>query len=163
MLALGDKKGLITIWHSGVAKPVFKMQLSETKHTITDMSWSRCGMILLVTCLDGFMSAIKFEDDELPSGPMSEGEMNDYFMGEFGLSRQGATVSDGRNTLVQSALQMRIEAENKAATINVSNPASGARTMASPSKSPSDTLANQVVTKTKKGKKRIAPVMVAVR
>jgi protein HIRA/HIR1 len=114
MIALGDKKGFITIWFSGMTKPVFKMQISETKHTITDMSWSRCGHILLVTCLDGFMAAIKFEEGDLPTAPLTAEQTNAYFKGKFGVARGGATVSDGKDMLVQSALQMRLEEENRA-------------------------------------------------
>eukprot|EP00520_Triparma_pacifica_P017515 CAMPEP_0118632218 /NCGR_PEP_ID=MMETSP0785-20121206/322_1 /TAXON_ID=91992 /ORGANISM="Bolidomonas pacifica, Strain CCMP 1866" /LENGTH=1155 /DNA_ID=CAMNT_0006522963 /DNA_START=122 /DNA_END=3585 /DNA_ORIENTATION=+ len=164
ILALGDKRGFVTVWFSGVAKPIFKMQLSETKKTITDMSWSRCGYILLVTSLDGYMFAIKFDPSELPTPAMTDEEINTHWVNTFGVSKGGAKVSDGKNSLVQSAMQIEgMEEENRSDNINVkrTSAAGGINTISGASSfNASDLLANQVVTKTKKGKKRIAPVIV---
>ena len=161
-MALGDKKGYITVWTTAKAKPIFKVQLSESKNTITDMTWSRCGFILLVSCLDGFMSAIKFEASELGT-PLSSTETNNFFKSKYGVSRGAATVVDGEIQLAQSALQMKMKEANKATVLtSISTNSAASYSVSSPNKGPKDTLAQQKVSRTKKGKKRIMPVLVSV-
>lgn len=41
LLALGDKRGFVTVWSTRKSRPIFKIQCSETRCTVTDLSWGR--------------------------------------------------------------------------------------------------------------------------
>ena len=84
LLALGDKRGFVTVWSTRKARPIFKIQCSETRCTVTDLSWGRLpvederhdsskstsaknqpkqnlgDLILLVSLLDGQVVALRF-------------------------------------------------------------------------------------------------------
>ena len=68
LLALGDKRGFVTVWSTRRSKPVFKLQCSEARCTVTDLAWGRMGkdVMLLVSLLDGQVVALRFNvPDEL--------------------------------------------------------------------------------------------------
>jgi protein HIRA/HIR1 len=73
IVAVGDKKGYLSVWQAGKTKPIFRSQVSEQQQTITDLAWSRCGYILAVSTLDGFVTAVKFDPDEI-GVPLSDAE-----------------------------------------------------------------------------------------
>ena len=52
LLALGDRRGFVTVWSTRKSRPIFKLQCSETRCTVTDLAWGRDidnAMILLVS------------------------------------------------------------------------------------------------------------------
>lgn len=68
LLALGDKRGFVTVWSTRQSRPVFKVQCSETRCTVTDMTWGKIqnDIMLLVSLLDGQIVAFRFDvPDEL--------------------------------------------------------------------------------------------------
>jgi protein HIRA/HIR1 len=77
LVALGDKRGFVTIWSTKSSRPIFKMQCSESRCTVTDISWGvvRCrsaknvcydhdgkdSLVLIVSLLDGYIVGLNFE------------------------------------------------------------------------------------------------------
>jgi protein HIRA/HIR1 len=54
LLALGDKRGFVTVWSTKKSRPLFKLQCSESRCTVTDLAWgtvSNGDLMLLVSLL----------------------------------------------------------------------------------------------------------------
>ena len=77
LVALGDKRGFVTIWSTKSTRPIFKMQCSESRCTVTDISWGvvrrpsqkigideeQAGgdsLVMIVSLLDGYIVALHF-------------------------------------------------------------------------------------------------------
>ncbi|KAL3775904.1 hypothetical protein ACHAW5_007635 [Stephanodiscus triporus] len=77
LVALGDKRGFVTIWSTKSSRPLFKIQCSESRCTVTDISWGvvRCSsdnndcydhdgkdsLIVIVSLLDGYIVGLNFD------------------------------------------------------------------------------------------------------
>ncbi|KAL3809721.1 hypothetical protein ACHAXA_004041 [Cyclostephanos tholiformis] len=77
LIALGDKRGFVTIWSTKSSRPLFKMQCSESRCTVTDISWGvvRCcsvkndcndrdrkdSLVMVVSLLDGYIVSLSFD------------------------------------------------------------------------------------------------------
>lgn len=70
LVALGDKGGFLTIWSTKSTKPIFKLQCSESRCTITDLTWGMSpstpstfnnnqSLWLYVSMLDGYIVTIQ--------------------------------------------------------------------------------------------------------
>ena len=181
VVALGDRKGYLTVWVSGTGKPVFKTQISPVKSMITDLSWGggvNSGRTLFVSTMDGTVACIDFSESELGK-PMSRKERNEILRTKYGdeVWEGVVKVANGVNggnkndlDVAESSFQVSIEGENSQNSqngggININNnkaafasattkprSSNGSNIVASPTKTPAETLKNQVVTKTKKGK-----------
>ena len=186
VVALGDRKGFLTVWATGVPKPIFKSQISPGKSMITDISWGggvTAGRTLFVSTLDGNVAAIEFTEEELGTA-LGRKERNEVLRGKYGdevwegvvkqtsnLSGSSSVYTSNPLDVAESSFQVGLEGDNSSSqTSQTTNgfsrptpaPQIPAQTIASPTKTPAETRKAQVVTKTKKGKKRIAPVLVKV-
>ncbi|VEU33805.1 unnamed protein product [Pseudo-nitzschia multistriata] len=116
LLALGDKRGFVTVWSTRKSRPVFKIQCSESRCTVTDLAWGRCGnagdravdanktsnnnsntknndLMLLVSLLDGQVVALRFGiPDELGS-LLSPREQGRVFQLRYGIDPSDLTSS----------------------------------------------------------------------
>lgn len=136
LLALGDRKGFITVWSTRQSRPIFKLQCSESKCTVTDLAWGQIpnpdgtkgDIMLLVSLLDGQVVALRFNvPTEL--GPFLNSKDHarvfqlrygidlddgDYALGTSG-SHKGRRLLVGQTTgatnLIENALQMSLEDE----------------------------------------------------
>ena len=66
LVALGGKSGFVTIWSTKSCRPLFKMQCSESRCTVTDIAWGydpKCkdSLVLLVSLLDGYVVGLNFD------------------------------------------------------------------------------------------------------
>lgn len=77
LVALGDKRGFVTIWSTKSSRPLFKIQCSESRCTVTDISWGvvRCSsdnndcydhdgkdsLVVIVSLLDGYIVGLNFD------------------------------------------------------------------------------------------------------
>ncbi|GMH52063.1 hypothetical protein TrLO_g7446 [Triparma laevis f. longispina] len=149
-IAVGDKRGYLTVWCNKVAKPIFKSQVSTKKLSITDLSWKE--HTLVVSCLDGHVTAFKFDEKELGK-VLSQEEKNKIMNDKYG-SQDGIQNLDVMRLQQQMQKEAPVAAPRYAPIIPKQIP--------SPVKTPADTLRLQVRSKNKAGKKRIAPVLVSV-
>ena len=133
LLALGDKRGFVTVWSTAGRRPLFKAQVSESRCTVTDLSWAlmpssdssasggslkKKDMVLLVSLLDGHVAALRFGiPDELGS-ILPESHKNKIFRLKYGINLResltsGQMVDAGANKprLIENALQLTLEEE----------------------------------------------------
>jgi protein HIRA/HIR1 len=120
LLALGDKKGFVTIWSTRKSRPLFKLQCSESRCTVTDLAWGILpdgeSLFLLVALLDGQLVALRFGADEI-GALLSNPDQSKLFRLRYGLDTDDPTSSYGRildegPRLVETALQMTLEDEH---------------------------------------------------
>jgi protein HIRA/HIR1 len=147
LIALGDKRGFVTVWSTKASRPIFKMQVSDANRcTITDIAWAfrfpaaattntstnqepAEGMILLVSMLDGHIAAISFTWEELGGKPLSFNKKRRLFRLRYGIDL-GNDVSNlmmsGRTLVgstgpkfIESALQLTMEEDMAAKTTSM--------------------------------------------
>ena len=103
LVALGDKRGFVTVWSTKSSRPVFKMQCSESRCTVTDISWglvrsqdgkakdgisgSKDSLVMIVSLLDGYVVALHFAvPDEVGGGRiLSEEKHRRIFRLKYGI------------------------------------------------------------------------------
>jgi len=120
LIALGDKRGFVTIWSTRKSRPLFKLQCSESRCTVTDLAWGGVGnhMVLLVSLLDGHLVALRF-DVPREIGILLSGEDQKRvfelrygidFDNDNGLRRGRMFVGDTKiSGLIENALQFTLE------------------------------------------------------
>lgn len=140
LVALGDKRGFVTVWSTKSSRPIFKMQCSESRCTVTDISWGLVRnsnskgderLVMIVSLLDGYVVALHFDiPTEVGGGQILSDEKTcrlfrakygiDDFVGNYGVSpglnpRRKRLVDDAGPMLIENALQltMEMEAEKK--------------------------------------------------
>ena len=177
LLALGDKRGFVTVWTTRKSRPIFKLQCSESRCTVTDLAWGRVpkgdDMMLLVSLLDGNVVALRFG---VPSelGPvLSDSQQNRVFQLRYGLDF-GDDVGLGRRRLfvgnnsgpklLENALQITLEGQENGDDDDevMGNASSDDDVPLSQLKSPRTIQSEQSETQGKGGKKRIRPVLMNV-
>lgn len=175
LLALGDKRGFVTIWSTKKSRPIFKLQCSESHSTVTDMAWGslpRGDLMLLVTFLDGQVVALRFEVPSELGNLLSKSERARVFQLRYGIDvndvetfgqRHLFTGASSGPNLIENALQMTLE-HTHTGIVDMDDDTS------TPGPEPEERLndlqAVSIRSKQKeslsKGKKRIQPVLMAV-
>jgi protein HIRA/HIR1 len=124
LVALGDKQGFVTVWSTRQSRPIFKLQCSETRVTVTDLSWGlinsgeKKNLMLLVTMLDGQVACLKFDQDEL--GPLlSKEDLSRVFQMRYGMDIDAGTGNASSSSMMfvgkkaqfieSAAVQMSLE------------------------------------------------------
>jgi len=181
LLALGDRHGFVTVWSTRSSRPIFKLQCSETRCTVTDLAWAKVNdsaMVLLVSLLDGHCVALRFGiPDEI--GPLlTDTGKARLFKFRYGIDLDGVGgfsnrrlfVGDSsRPKFIENALQMSLENrlvsvsaanENGRTAGDVGNKNGDAEPMELSANS-SSVLAMQQESQSK-GKKRVRPVLMSV-
>lgn len=163
LVALGDKRGFVTIWSTRKSRPLFKLQCSESRCTVTDLAWGYMGtnVILLVTLLDGHATALKFSEQELGT-LLSEADQRRVFQLRYGIDDDNGGVGGRRffvgdhsaPKLIENALQYSLEED-------VDNDIANSDQEEAPL-APLEKLNTKQVETKKDGKKRIRPVLMSV-
>jgi protein HIRA/HIR1 len=175
LIALGDKRGFVTVWSTRKSRPLFKLQCSESRCTVTDLAWGAVGktMILLVSMLDGHVVALRFNVPEEIGPLLSDHDQKRVFQLRYGidfdnnngLRRGGGFVGDNTTPkLIENALQFTLEdqeSEEGGALDSEEEEEEDDDPPLSSLMSPSKVKASQTETKSK-GKKRIRPVLMSV-
>jgi protein HIRA/HIR1 len=173
LLALGDRRGFVSVWSTRKSRPIFKVQCSESHCTVTDLSWGSLyngDLLLLVSLLDGQVYAFRFAvPDELGS-VLTEQEKNQVFQLRYGIDiGDGGHVGDvfgqkhkfsgnpGPN-LIENALQMSLEeARNTNDDLPIQN-----ESELDFSLSTAGANVQQEESRSVSGKKRVRPILVQV-
>ncbi|KAL7532525.1 hypothetical protein ACHAXR_004684 [Thalassiosira sp. AJA248-18] len=137
LVALGDKSGLVTVWSTKDSRPLFKMHCSESRCTVTDISWGLVrakngngddSLVMIVSLLDGYVVALHFDiPTEVGGGRILSAEKTrqifrlkygiDDFVGNYGFSPgkkrrpKKRLVDDAGPMLIENALQLTLEME----------------------------------------------------
>jgi protein HIRA/HIR1 len=178
LVALGDKRGFVTVWSTRKSRPVFKLQCSESRCTVTDLAWGRVpkgnDMILLVSLLDGSVVALRFGVPSELGAVLSDEKQNRVFQlrygldldDNFGLGQRRLFVGDNSGPkLIENALQLTLE-EQENHLEDDDEPAGHATSsdddVPMNQHSPKTVKSLQSESRVKGGKKRIRPVLMSV-
>lgn len=189
LIAIGDKKGFLTVWSTKRSKPIFKLQCSESRCAITDIAWgtmsdSSSGLtssvMLVVSLLDGFTVALKFDTENEIGTILSDEKKNKVFRLKYGidlsnLSSQGSTtrrlVDDTSGPkLIENVLQFEMEEQEESSiqSMDANTQEKNENSVIKPQDPPViNTITNirkkQIESRSKKtGKRRIQPVLMSV-
>lgn len=179
LVALGDRRGFVTVWSTRQSRPIFKLQCSESRCTVTDLSWGSLDngdLMLLVSLLDGQVVALRFAVPEELGSLLDSKEKARIFQMRYGIEledEKGGTANQARffvggnsgPMLVENALQMTLEQDLQAEE-------SISEQIDSREKQPSLASVNKLVprsiknqqqeTRLQGGKKRIRPVLMSM-
>jgi len=177
LVALGDKRGFVTVWSTKSSRPLFKMQCSESRCAVTDISWGLVrsskgdgddSLIMIVSLLDGFIVALHFSiPAEVGGGRLLSAEKTKrIFRVKYGIDDGGKRlVDDSGPALIENALQFTMEMETADSEDDNGSGSSKAsaqreqRNISLGNNAAGGSIRDKQVVSTKKGKKRIAPVL----
>jgi protein HIRA/HIR1 len=180
LVALGDKRGFVTVWSTRKSRPIFKLQCSESRCTVTDLAWGQTqkgnDMILLVSLLDGSIVAIRFGVPSELGRVLSESKQKRVFQLRYGLdfdddaglgTRRLFVGDSSGPKLVENALQLALEEQEEEEDEDddvVMQDASSSEDdePTNHDSSPKTAASQQEETTTKDGKKRIRPILMSV-
>jgi protein HIRA/HIR1 len=171
LLALGDKRGFVTVWSTKKSRPVFKLQCSESRCTVTDLSWFKMpttgDLALMVSLLDGQVVAIKFAVPDEIGRLLSKSEQSKVFQLRYGID----TDDDGRlfverntgSNLVENPLQMTLEDKyDDDDDGNNNHFPDDDQNKGGPVPLPSETIKARQKETNVQGKKRVQPILMSV-
>mmetsp|Transcript_21823 Transcript_21823/g.53963 ORF Transcript_21823/g.53963 Transcript_21823/m.53963 type:complete len:1225 (-) Transcript_21823:17-3691(-) len=182
LLALGDKRGFVTVWSTRKSRPVFKIQCSETRCTVTDMTWGKIqgDLMLIVSLLDGQVVALRFSLPDELGRVLKPKEQAKVFqmrygidineMGDMGERRLFVGENSGPK-LIENALQLDLEDDddddeangdenaNDEDNMSEDSATGGAQQPGNMNPSADQIRATQVVARSKSGKKRVQPLL----
>lgn len=194
LVALGDKKGFVTVWSTRKSRPIFKLQCSESRCAVTDMAWGVISrentvdalkspsLILLVSLLDGFVVALRFDVGEEIGTLLTKEQEHALFRHKYGIDLS-AVESSGRlrkrlvddtsgPKLIENVLQLQMEehdeemGDGNEVSVDKKKDSSGDRLQPSQQQAMVNTITSirkkQVESMSKTtGKKRIQPVLIS--
>jgi len=119
LVALGDKRGFVTVWSTKSKRPIFKLQCSETRCTITDLTWGRSPardfLWLYISMLDGHVVTLQFKVNEDVGRFLSDDKHARIFRLKYGIHvekdgmKMRGVVCGSASKLIENALQYTLE------------------------------------------------------
>jgi protein HIRA/HIR1 len=178
LLALGDKRGFVTVWSTRKARPLFKLQCSESHCTVTDLAWgtvSNGDLMLLVSLLDGQVVALRFGVPDELGGILSKKQQARVFQLRYGIDMDDiGGIGHGRlfvggnsgPKLIENALQMSLEDRNEEEDDDEGDDNMDVDPFSQANDEPIQlaprTIKEQQKVSSKQGKKRVRPVLMTV-
>jgi protein HIRA/HIR1 len=173
MVALGDKRGFVTVWSTRQSRPIFKIQCSEARCTVTDLAWGRVNddIMLLVSLLDGQVVALRFGVEGEVGKVLKPTEQARVFQLRYGIDLSETDMGRrrlfvGGNSgpkLIENSLQFTLEDEQDDDNDFVEARMGDALdTSNNLNLSSADIKASQSESRSKSGKKRIQPLLMSV-
>lgn len=176
IVALGDKRGFVTVWSTRQTRPIFKIQCSETRCTVTDLAWGRAksDIVLLVSLLDGQIVAIRFAADGELGKILTSKDQARVFQLRYGIDftetemgRRRLFVGDNAGPkLIENSLQFALEEEQDSVgdedEVDLQLAGTALEKGNSSMLSSTDIKATQNESRSKGGKKRIQPLLMSV-
>lgn len=182
LIALGDKKGFVTVWSTKKSRPIFKLQCSENRSAVTDIAWGlwpssksteAASLIMVVSLLDGFTVALKFSIEDDIGHILSDEKRNRIFRLKYGIDLasikgNGATrkrlVDDSSGPkLIENITQYEIEDSIEVTDVNQNDTFTNEAKMQA--QQPINTILNvrrkNAENGSSNGKKRLQPVLVS--
>lgn len=172
LLALGDKRGFVTVWSTRRSRPVLKIQCSETRCTVTDLAWGKVGKdaMLLVSLLDGQVVALRLGVPDELGNLLKPDDQARVFQLRYGIDLNDVTdmgrrkLFVGENSgpkLIENALQYSMEdrdEEDDDDNMRTDDSSEDGQTSRK-ALSSAEVKASQSETRVKGGKKRIQPLL----
>ncbi|CAI5756807.1 unnamed protein product [Candida verbasci] len=165
ILATGGQDRTLAIWSTSNSRPIV-ICADIVEKTITDICWNFNGEELFFSCLDGSITCIKFESNEL--GKVVSEQIIDQQLNRYGADRE-------QTILPESIDQLKLEEQSKDARAIQLRRMMPIEKKPEPVPTPSpitpnlmtkividtEKLRKQTVTITKSGKKRVSPLLVS--
>lgn len=175
ILASGGQDRTLAIWSTARTKPMVVAE-DIVENAITDICWAPNGESLFLSSLDGSITCVVFEPNEL--GEVVSEEVNSSQLVRYGGERESAIFAESTDQLLleslckpDSALKPELKAQRKPpvpSTPPVYNLAPPVYNLAPPVNNAPPNLTPKQATKltqsikiTKDGKKRVAPMLVS--
>ena len=156
VVGLADQTGVLSIWSTAKTAPLLVLRECFDE-AVTDITWDREGRGIMVACsVDGSITII---DNINPGIPMKEDHLDKHFRALYG--RGAKEASKQQTPLTQNALSLKYSGkfdvdEDRNGHDSVVN--AGAELAVDPPPAPV-VYTPQVVSVTKDGKKRVAPML----
>lgn len=168
ILASGGQDRTLAIWSTGLTKPLVVAE-DIVENSITDICWTPSGEALFLSSLDGSITCVTFEPNEL--GEVVSEEVNDNQLDRYGGDRDSAIFAEStdqlqleglaQKSLPQAPITLKKE---KTPTLKAVTP----QPVSSPSAASNNSLTPKRINKltqsvkiTKDGKKRVTPILVS--
>ena len=181
LLALGDRRGFVTLWSTKKSRPIFKLQCSESRCTVTDLSWGSLGngdLMLLVSLLDGQIVALRFAVPDELGALLSKKDKARVFQLRYGIDMDDGDGIPGQRRLfvgggsgpklIENALQMTLEEDRNEQHDDDDDDAGGEDPFGQDEQPAVNTLVPRSVrdqqeeSRSTGGKKRVRPVLMPV-
>jgi len=117
LVAAGDRRGFLSVWSTEQPQPVFKLQASEARCTITDLAWAsfKENLILLLSLLDGHVVTLIFTKNEIGT-LLSKNVVKKIFQNKYGIQDGTIKLFQGPE-LIETVLQYNLESKKKRRSI----------------------------------------------
>lgn len=170
ILASGGQDRTLAIWSTALTKPLMVAE-DIVGHAITDICWTPDGMSLFLSSLDGSITCVMFEKDELGEA-VSAGAIASQLV-RYGGDRDSAILVESTDQLALEALVPSLEPKQKGVpaaeplTVSVAEGDTRVQSTPSPFLTPMLTTPKkaqkitQNVVITKGGRKRVAPTLLS--
>jgi len=161
-LAIGSRDRSLSIWLTNLRRPlVVTHDLFE--NSILDISWSKNGYELVVCSLDGTVAFISFTPAELGS-LLSQQKVDELFLDLYGCTSK--VMTSGAPVLIEDPALLQLQDKPAPDVSNKSTPTTAVMNTASAftsqsAKQPSINVSAQQESRTKDGRRRITPLMIA--
>ncbi|DBA04179.1 TPA: hypothetical protein N0F65_004287 [Lagenidium giganteum] len=160
--AIGGDDATVSIWLAQLARPLAVIK-DCFDSSVTDLTWSSSGYLLLACSLDGTICCFQFDSTEIGK-PITLARQSKLLQSKYG-DRAGMTVS---STLVENPIQLQLEEKGTAPARAASAPfnarpvatANGAANVLQPRKKGQPSSRAQAVVNAPPVKKRISPLQV---
>jgi protein HIRA/HIR1 len=171
LLALGDKSGLLTVWSTRSARPLLKLQCSESRCMVTDLAWgvaNNSDLLIFVSLLDGHVVAIRFGVPTELGEILSEQEQARVFRLRYGIDHENGGFArqrrllvgdDASLTFIENPLQMTLERQSAKQVRAEVGPNSLKLAPEHSLNLPPGSTEPMQVSKTANGKKRVRPLL----
>lgn len=170
ILASGGQDRTLAIWSTASTKPLVVAD-DIVESSITDICWTPAGDALFLSSLDGTITCVSFEPNEL--GEVVSEDVNDSQLLRYGGDRESTTFAESTEQLALEGLvvsnvpQASIAAKEPNKSESTPHPETP-QTPKTPLSAPINNLTPKQVNKltqsvkiTKDGKKRVTPILVS--
>ena len=161
-LAIGSRDRSLSIWLTNLRRPlVVTHDLFD--NSILDISWSKSGYELVVCSLDGTVAFISFTPVELGS-LLSPQKVDELFLDLYGCTSK--VMTSGAPVLIEDPALLQLQDQPAPDVSNKSTPVAAVMNTASTftsqnAKQASINVSAQQESRTKDGRRRITPLMIA--
>lgn len=170
ILATAGQDQKLVVWSTSQSKPLVVIN-DVVSGSITDICWDPNGQIIYFSCLDGSITCLIFEDNEL--GKATTADINDLQLHRYGADRESAIFPESIEQLKLEEAAAKLEAnESKSqpertevSQVNQSRPfvqnSNKSNDVAKNNEAEKKAMvSNQIITY-KNGKKRLAPTLIS--
>lgn len=173
IVATGGQDNTLAVWSTISSKPLLVAE-AIVSSSITDICWAPNGQTMYLSCLDGSITCVVFEDNEL--GTVVSLDVNDLQLHRYGTDRESTVFPESVDQLILEEKATLLERTRQLPPVPIDqelrpqtqSPNPEAKSLEKKSTPTVNVLTPKQVNKltqsiviTKSGKKRITPILVS--